>query len=99
LNGSSVAVTNVAVRLGGTRVAVSAGRGWVGGGVSLGNTNTGVAEGRGEAVGRGGATVVAISTVGVAGKGRLNEQAPRRSRATNAGIIFFMASPFSTRID
>ncbi len=83
-------------------MAVSAGGGKVGGAeVSLGFARTGVDVGSGEAVGRGGAMVVAITAVGVAipGIGILNEHAPRRSRATKAGKIFFMASPLSTRID
>jgi hypothetical protein len=100
LSGNSVAVTSVVVRFGGGSVAVSTGR-VDAGGVLLGFSSTGVGDGSGDGTGDAGAAVVGITAVGVAnpGMGKLNEHAPRRSRTTNAGMIFFMAAPLSIRID
>jgi hypothetical protein len=99
LSGKSVAVTSVAVRFGGGNVAVSAGSG-AAEGVSVGFARTDVGEGSGEGTGEGGAAVVAGTAVGVASPGIGNgRHAPSANTITNAGILFFMASPLSTRID
>jgi hypothetical protein len=88
----------VAVRSGGGGVAVSE-EGGATGGVSVGFVRTDVAEGRGEGSGEGGATVVAITAVGVASPGiSKGRHAPKTNNTTNAGMIFFMATPWSVTI-
>ena len=100
---NAVAVTNVAVRSTrvGTRVGVSESEaGEVGGAVTVGLARTGVAEGRGDGMGDGGACVVTITAVGVARPGiGSGKHAPKAIKITKAGIIFLMASPLSIRID
>ena len=99
---NAVAVTKVAVRSTvGTSVGVSeSGTTNVGEEVSVGLARTGVAEGRGEGTGEGGACVVTITAVGVARPGiGSGKHAPTANKITKAGIIFLMASPLSIRID